>query len=264
MTTRVAAAAIPLQCEMSPPFLHASFNPVPSSLITVGIETSGTIGSVAVLRDGVLLAERTLGETGRRHARTLIAELDELLKGENIGPKTVDDVAVSIGPGSFTGLRVGVVAAKCWAFVTGCRVLGVGTFEAVAVMLETSATTAWIIDDALRGDLYVQKCERDNRGWRPVTDVSLMPLDAWLQSTRPGETVSGPNAAKWSAEIAAKGLLLAPVDAHRPSAANVARCGFVAASAGRFDDPFQLVPLYIRRTAAEEKFDAQTAAGQTP
>jgi len=221
------------------------------------------VGSVAVLRGDEVVGERTIGESGRRHARTLIRELDELLKSLAIAPRGVEHVAVSIGPGSFTGLRVGIVAAKTWGFVTGARLTAVGTFDAVAAALPVDAGAAWVIDDALRGEVFVQKFQHEQGRWRPVDEPRIAGLDVWLNETSPGDVVAGPAASKWPEDLAAAKLVAAPLDLHRPSAALVARCGLAKARAGEFTDPFTLSPLYIRRSAAEEKLDQQFNAAST-
>ena len=228
---------------------------------TVGLETSGPIGSVAVLRGDELVGARTIGDSGRRHARTLISELDGLLKSLAIAPRAVDHVAVSIGPGSFTGLRVGIVAAKTWGFVTGAKLTAIGTFDAVAAALPVSTTTAWVIDDALRGEVFVQKFQANQGRWRATEPPRIAALDAWLAETLPGEVVSGPAASKWPDDLATAKLVVAPAELHRPTAALIAACGVEKARAGEFTDSFTLSPLYIRRSAAEEKLDALTAAG---
>jgi tRNA threonylcarbamoyladenosine biosynthesis protein TsaB len=237
------------------------FFPVTFPQYTVGLETSGHVGSVAVLRGDELLGERTIGDSGRRHARTLISELDELLKSLEIAPRSVDHVAVSTGPGSFTGLRVGIVAAKTWGYVTGARLSAVGTFHAVVASLPITSATAWIIDDALRGEVFVQKFTPLSGRWRPAEEPRIAAFDNWLAETSAGDVVSGPAASKWPDDVANAKLVVAPVELHRPTAAMVARCGLEKARADEFTDPFALVPLYIRRSAAEEKLDALTAAG---
>lgn len=229
--------------------------------ITVGLETSGLIGSVAALRNDEVLGMRTIGDSGRRHARTLISELDELLKSLAISPRSVGHVAVSVGPGSFTGLRVGVVAAKCWAFATRCHLSAVGTFEAVAAGLPVSARTAWVIDDALRGEVFVQRFDAAGDSWIANGSPAIVAFDAWLNQTTAADVVAGPAAGKWTGETEARRLVVADPRFHHATAALVAVCGRLRAHAGQFSDPFALAPLYIRRSAAEEKLDAQIAAG---
>ncbi|HUQ68608.1 MAG TPA: tRNA (adenosine(37)-N6)-threonylcarbamoyltransferase complex dimerization subunit type 1 TsaB, partial [Planctomycetaceae bacterium] len=83
----------------------------------LSLETSGLTGSIALDRDGVV-EQRELATAGRRHAQTLVAEMRDLLHAHGLRPADVNAVAVSIGPGSFTGLRVGVVCAKTFAYAT--------------------------------------------------------------------------------------------------------------------------------------------------
>src|SRR5438552_3091101 len=99
--------------------------------LTLAIETSGIVGSIALCSDGERIEERTL-QLGRHHGQSLIPELRQLLEDHRRKPRDCDLIAVSIGPGSFTGLRVGVVCAKTLAYVTGSRVAAVDTFHAIA------------------------------------------------------------------------------------------------------------------------------------
>lgn len=241
---------------------------MPPHPITVGIETSGVRGSVAIVDDGCLVGQRTLGEPGRQHARSLISELDILLKEADYKPRDVQLIAVSIGPGSFTGLRVGVVAAKTWAYVTGCHLVGVGTFDAIAEAIPADSDVAWVIDDALRGEVYVQRFARrphphsyKRYEWVADTTVQVVDFDSWLSKTSPADLVSGPVSDKLRPRLAAAGLNVVAEDLSKPTASNVIMCGLGRSFTGSWSDPFQLVPMYIRRSAAEEKLDSQTAAG---
>ena len=94
----------------------------------LAIETSGRIGSVAVAQDGVVLAEETFPH-GLKHAAGLVPMIDRLCSGAGWRPADVQEIYVSVGPGSFTGLRVGVTVAKTLAFATGARIVAVPTVE---------------------------------------------------------------------------------------------------------------------------------------
>lgn len=215
---------------------------------------------MALLRDGGRVSERRLGETGRRHARTLVAELQSLLADEGLGPRDIPLVAVSIGPGSFTGLRVGVVCAKTWAFASGCRLLAVETFVAVVHRLPVAGAVAWVLDDALRGDIFVQRFEAKDDGpglrWTAAGPVRLLPFDAWIQETAAGDVVAGPGIGRWRSRLEGGGLAVSSEEFWSPTAADVARCGREQAARGEFADPFDLVPMYVRRSAAEEKLES--------
>jgi tRNA threonylcarbamoyladenosine biosynthesis protein TsaB len=211
-----------------------------------------------------LVAEKALGETGRQHARTLIAELDVMLSGAGVSPRDVEVVAVSVGPGSFTGLRVGVVCAKTWAYATKCRLVAVATFAAVIEGLPPTSSTAWVIDDALRGDVFAQKFVPTGSpgvAWEAEGAARLLPFEEWSREVVPREQVCGPGVAIWKSELESRGLVVAPSQFQRATAAAVARIGARLAAEGVATDPFALVPLYIRRSAAEEKLEAQMKSG---
>ena len=90
----------------------------------LAIETSGREGSVAVLRDGDVLAEEHFPH-GLKHAAELVPMIDRLCAAQGWAPGDVAEVYVSVGPGSFTGLRVGITVAKSLAFATGAALVAV-------------------------------------------------------------------------------------------------------------------------------------------
>jgi len=218
----------------------------------LGLETSGLTGSIAVSCDGVL-DQRELATEGRRHAQTLVAEIHDLLQSHGLKPADIDAVAVSIGPGSFTGLRVGVVCAKTFAYATGCRVVAVDTLAAVAVQAPPDVSPVWIVSDAQRGDVFAARytrmpaggCERDG-------DIRIVPGATWLATLSAGEIVAGPAASRLTGENVAATVLRADWAA-RPTAAAVIQLATSRLLSGDSDDPWTLAPLYIRPSAAEEK-----------
>jgi len=223
---------------------------------TVGIETSGREGGVALLQDDELVTQRPLSAEGRRHARTLVHELQQMLADAGVSPRACDVIAVSRGPGSFTGLRVGIVCAKTWAFAAGCRVAGVDTFLAVAGSAPSDVSEIDVISDAQRGDLYHGRYERGEDGlWMRQSDVRIVSADEWLDSVRQPCVVTGPAVCKLRDRLTGEAHLL-PEEAWFPQAVEVARIGRRRAAAGRTDDLWALEPLYLRKSAAEEKADA--------
>src|ERR1700753_1009836 len=93
------------------------------------LETSHRVGKVALASGDSIVGERTLDES-RRHARDLAPAIQTLLGAQGWRARDLDGVIVSRGPGSYTGLRVGIMSAKTLAFATGCALLAIDTFEA--------------------------------------------------------------------------------------------------------------------------------------
>src|SRR5262245_38001918 len=113
------------------------------------IETSSRVGRLGLARGGIVVREAKLDET-RRHARDLAATVGRLLTEEGLAPRDLTGVMVSIGPGGYTGLRVGVMSAKALAYATGCKLAAVPTFAAIAEQTPAEARQMWVIADALQ------------------------------------------------------------------------------------------------------------------
>lgn len=220
-------------------------------MLTLGIETSGQAGSVALVEGGNVLAETALSPSGRRHARTLVAELKVLLEQVDRRPTDCECVAVSIGPGSFTGLRVGVVCAKTFAYATGSRVVAVDTLEAIAAASPPDVERIDVVMDAMRGEVFYARFKQRDSRWSRSDDISII---AWEElSERLGDSalLSGPVLATISARDWAAPRL--EESCWSPRASVVATIGEREALAGRTDDLWTLEPRYIRKSAAEEK-----------
>ncbi|MFV0446483.1 MAG: tRNA (adenosine(37)-N6)-threonylcarbamoyltransferase complex dimerization subunit type 1 TsaB [Planctomycetaceae bacterium] len=257
-------------------------------MLTVGIETSGQFGSVAVVDDGRVLASASLSHTGRRHARTLVSELKALFEQINRSPRDAECVAVCIGPGSFTGLRVGVVCAKTLAYAIGCRLVAVDSLEAIATACLTDMTSVVTLVDAMRGDAFhalynriaLPPIEDPQTGrdasqslrstlanesalirWQRQGDIGLAPWRDLIPTIPATVPLSGPLLASLSTEELNHAT--APPACWHPDAVQVARIGELEAAAGRNDDLWRLEPLYIRKSAAEEKLDSAAVAMPT-
>ncbi len=225
-------------------------------MIVLGIETSGRAGSVAVSIDGTLAGERDLTASGRRHARTLVPEISDLLRSVNLGPRDVQALAVSIGPGSFTGLRVGVVSAKTFAYAVGCPLIAVDSFLAVA-WNDQQRNRLWVIDDALRGDLFAGLYVKEQGEWRLEIPATLRSLEEWRTTLTADDAVTGPGLLTLSGELPQ--WIAGTSDDWIPHARQVVRIGARLAAEAKFSDPWTLAPVYMRRSAAEEKADQASA-----
>lgn len=220
------------------------------------IETSGRAGKVGLARGGAVVRAAEL-DASRRHARDLTAAVDALLKAEALAPRDLTGVMVSVGPGSYTGLRVGVMAAKALAYATGCRLVPVGTFAAVAEQAPPEANVLWVIADALQGQVYSQRFERGpvpNRG-----EVRIGAAEEWSNSLAAGEWVSGPGVKVYADRIPPTCHLVPDAD-REPSVVGLFLAGRGVTPATR-EELFALEPLYLRGSSAEEKARQQKPPG---
>lgn len=221
----------------------------------LAIETSGSTGTVAALEGGRLLAELALDPT-QRSARTLAPGIKSVLAQAGWQPAEVKLVAVSIGPGSFTGLRLGVMTAKAFAYAVGAGVIGIGTLQAIAAAVGDAAPRIAIASDAQRGEVYSALFDRDSSGELiTAREAEIVPIDDWLASLTAGTLVAGPALEKL-AERLPPHVVAAPRETWLPQAAWVGRLAAARQERGQLDDLWTLAPVYLRRSAAEEKLDS--------
>ena len=233
----------------------------------LAIETSGRIGSVAACRDDHLV-EAVHFERGMEHGKALVPTLKALCERVGWRPAAaegaarVDVVAVSQGPGSYTGLRVGIACAKTMAFATSCAVVAVPTLDVLAENAPPEAEHVCPVLDAKRHQVYAAIYERSADGLARQTDLLIISPEALVKQFGGPTVVLGDGAERYVEAFGEPGVEIAPKEAWRARAEVVARLGMAAYRAGRTVDPLRLEPLYLRRPEAEEKFLA--AQGTNP
>ena len=131
------------------------------------LETSGRGGFVALAEGAVLRGLRRLDEA-RRQARDLAPATAELLAAQGWKARDLHGVAVSRGPGSYTGLRVGVMSAKTLAYAVGFALIAVDTFAVVADQAPADVSRVDVLADAQQEKVYVQSFGREADGWRSL------------------------------------------------------------------------------------------------
>ena len=232
--------------------VEAPFERQPVRLLA--LDTTEAISSIAAAIDDKLLLEIQLEPT-KRSAQSLAPGLKTVLEKVGWRPAEVQLVAVTIGPGSFTGLRVGITTAKVFAYAVGAEILGVDTLEAIAAAAPPEVRALSAAVDAQRGEVVAQSFQRGADGWfEPAGPPELVAIEVWLSQLPPNSVVSGPALRKWPDGLPPHVTALDAKYWH-PTAANVARLAFRHYMAGRRDDLWKLAPRYSRRSAAEEKWD---------
>lgn len=231
----------------------------PSEVIALAFETSTAIGRVALGRRGEVLAVRTL-DRPRAHAVGFLPAIAELCREQGVEPQAVEEVYVSCGPGSFTGLRIGITAARMIAFANGARIVPVPTLDIIAQnAFEASPSPARVavILDAKRGNVYTASFECRGGVFTAVTPpVEAEPL-AYLKSETDTCAVLGEGVLYHRSAVTASGRRVLDDALYPPRAETVLRMGYALAGAGAFVNPRDLVPTYIRPPEAEEKWAAK-------
>lgn len=228
----------------------------------LGIETSGPAGQVALADDDCVLEAVTL-DAQQRHAQQLIPAIGRLLAQQGWPPGSLELICLSIGPGSYTGLRVGLTAAKTLCYATGAKLIAVGTLDVIAAGARAEATRISVASDAGRSELYTADFRRDAAGsLQPTRPVEITAAAHWAARLQPGTLVLGPGLRLYLSAVPAH-CTVADESLWDPQARLVIALGLRDFRAGRRDDFWFLEPLYLRKSAAEEKRESRGEAGRS-
>lgn len=213
------------------------------------LETSHRLGKVALAQGDAIVNQRTLDES-RRHARDLVPAIQQLLQAQGWRARDLAAVLVSRGPGSYTGLRVGIMSAKTLAYATGCALLAIDTFCAIHLQAPQTANLD-VIADGQQNKVYVQRF-----GTHPEP-LAILPIDVWLESARALQVaVTGPGLEVCADRIS--GVTVLPAETWLPTPASLLKIGLARFREGERDDLFGVEPLYLRASSAEETWQKKT------
>lgn len=239
----------------------------------LAIETSIPQGSLSVHQADARLLGRELPDS-QRTAKCLVPEVKRLLADCQLHPNDIDLVAVSCGPGSFTGLRIGVTFAKTFAYGTGAKILGVPTADAIALRAHNSldpdfgSAQLQVVIDAQRRQIYCQsytlKCDRMPHSVEPFRIVSRT---VWVESKEHDNLLAGPGleqvfgGLKDDASSHIRDRLHARCldqSVWHPKADEIGMLAWHRRHEASEELIWELLPEYGRRSAAEEKAEAKT------
>jgi tRNA threonylcarbamoyladenosine biosynthesis protein TsaB len=224
-------------------------------MIILGIETATAVCGVAVLRDGHVESERSV-ESPQVHSEKLVPLIEQVIRESGIRPADLDAIAVSIGPGSFTGLRIGLSVAKGLCFALGKPVVPVPTLEALACRVANGSPElrgGYILPllDARRGDCYASLYRMDGSipvEVEPVRTVRVSALGEFVGERLP-VTICGEGESLLRSDPgtgATPGFRFAPPALSSCHPAAVAAVGGRMFAAGRTANLSTLEPLYVR------------------
>jgi len=240
-------------------------------LNVLALETSGVHGAVACFGGNELLREIPL-PADQRSARVLAPTIAEILSEVSWNPRDIDLIAVTTGPGSFTGLRVGVTTAKTLAYATDSQTIGVNTLDVVAHQAGQAGGEApvHVVMDAQRKQFFWAIYERDEisneripnepildkpMAMRCVRPLEIVDQQTWFAGRSPVDWITGPGLKRRKNDQACAAQVVDESD-WLPTAVAVGRVALAQFAAHGPDDLWKLVPQYYRPSAAEEKHDA--------
>ncbi len=218
----------------------------------LALETSARTGSIALLERERLVRQFDLGST-QRMTQTLAPAIVAELGACGWRPDELDLIAVTQGPGSFTGLRVGVTTAKTLAYAVNACVLGINTLEVIAQRTPDSIERFVVVMDAMRGQFFrATYHRRADRTLELVTKTAIVDLETLKQELDRQTAITGPGAEQLAQD---EDFSVRLVDAafRFPQAADVGRLAWDQHNAGIREDLWSLAPRYYRKSAAEEK-----------
>ncbi|HEX8203326.1 MAG TPA: tRNA (adenosine(37)-N6)-threonylcarbamoyltransferase complex dimerization subunit type 1 TsaB [Isosphaeraceae bacterium] len=222
----------------------------------LALDTSTPYAALALALgvDGPVLVAPS--DPGSRHGRALIPAVRDLLARAALAPRDLDILAVGRGPGSYTGLRIGLTAAKTLAYATGVPLIGLDSLEAVARNAPPEAMRIAVVADAQRGDLYAADFARPAPGAPPVrlAPTRIEPAARWIARLAPGTCVLGPGLARLPSPLPASVHAPGP-ELDRPLGPRLIELARDAWRRGQRDDPWLLEPVYLRRSAAEDQWE---------
>ncbi|VTS00033.1 tRNA (adenosine(37)-N6)-threonylcarbamoyltransferase complex dimerization subunit type 1 TsaB [Tuwongella immobilis] len=225
------------------------------------LETTGRSAQVGIVHNGETMHQESLAES-RRHARDLARSAQTLLQSVNSSLREVSGVLISRGPGSYTGLRVGMISAQSLAYATGCPLVMIDTFAAVAAQTPESVATVEIISDAQQDHVYHQRfCRTESGAWLAVDELRITALGDWLVQLPADVPISGPGVRTFDAKIPAA-IPRIGSDAQQPGILGMIAVARHAGPNGNrhaiLTPIAEATPLYLRGSSAEEKLKQQT------
>ena len=231
----------------------------------LGIESASVTASAAVISDDVLLSEYTTNYK-KTHSETLLPMIHEILEMTGTAAEELSLIAVSAGPGSFTGLRIGAAAAKGLAFALGIPIVPVPTLDAIAFNMAGSRDLLCPLLDARRGEAYTGLYEFVDDELVVIREAAALPVNEQVRYAEDAAMARGksviylgdglPVFRKRIAELTEGRARFAPAHLRDQRAASVAMLGKTLYERDVYTDAVNFAPIYLRKSQAEQEREA--------
>jgi tRNA threonylcarbamoyl adenosine modification protein YeaZ len=214
---------------------------------TLALELSSSLRSAALVEEGRVICRA--GED-RVRAQGPAALINDVLRQAGVGPKEILTMAIGIGPGSYTGIRVAIAIAQGWALALGVRLFPVSSVEAVVwrAWLEGNHGNVTVLVDAQRGEFYAARYRVTETGIERREELSIRPAETIERWAREGEILVGPDVARADWGV-------------RPVHPDAGMVGVLASDRTEFVPPHELRPVYLREPTFVKAPPHRLAAG---
>lgn len=217
----------------------------------LAIETSTNQGSIALMDQNELVHETVL-PSDLKTTQTLAPAMDAAFNRVDWIPSDIDLVAVTNGPGSFTGLRIAVTAAKTFAYAAGTKLIAFNTLQVLVEQLPDDVADACAVMNAQRRQLFASRYRRAaDSQWEVIVECHIIDRDALAELLVPETVLTGPVLERLTPP-SLKHQQRAELDCWMPRASTVGRLAGQAHEAGRSDELLEVQPQYYRPSYAEE------------
>lgn len=225
----------------------------------LAVESAAATASVAILEDGVVRGESSINN-GKTHSQNLMPMLTALMDTLQLSPEDIDYYAASVGPGSFTGLRIGVSIVKGIAYAVKKPTVAVPTLDAMAMSLIDSATIICPMLDARNNQVFTAVYESKDGALVRHTDYLGIPIETLVEQLESYSNVifTGDGTLLHQEALTKMkpgGCRFAKGGNHLNSAVDVARVAQTMIENGEVTDAMSLKPFYLRKSQAERMFD---------
>lgn len=221
----------------------------------LGLDTSTMMTTCAVMEAESLLGEFSLS-LDMSHSEALVPMIGELMDNLGMRISDMDGFAVSKGPGSFTGLRIGLATAKGFAHVTGKPIVGVSSLEVLADNMYGHEIVVPMMD-ARRDRVFTAIYTMEGDRWIPLLGPDALPVEELIKIIKRDHeriVLVGDGAVRYRNEFVeglGNRILFAPGSLNLSRAASVCRLGMAKLAEGRSDDMFTMAPEYLRDSQAQ-------------
>jgi tRNA threonylcarbamoyladenosine biosynthesis protein TsaB len=229
----------------------------------LAVDTSSMVASVAIIENAKLIGEYTINHK-KTHSQKLMPMVKELMDGLELRPADIDIFAASNGPGSFTGLRIGITSIKAIAFAAQKKVVGVPTLDALAYNIVANNSLICPIMDARNNQVYTAIYKKENNNLLKVTEymgVAVSELVQIIKGKNQKVIINGDGVELHRdylikelgnmCEFPQENLML-------QRASSVAYVAQKLILEGLSENCFDMVPFYLRKSQAEREFDKKS------